>query len=565
MFKQYGSGVCSLCNSPGTNKLTCPMNSESKNPNPIKHPLATARAVSPPARAAQRAVLLPARAAQRAPSPPARAAQRAPSPPARAAQRAPSPPARAPSPPAVKTTQEKPKKLILKTQPRLKVIVSPPPRASAATESFPASDISLLTTRSRMALKADFEKIILNKDARQCVSGQLDKYFSINKRIGNGTFGVVYSASTKTHQFAVKEARTTGSSYKQPWSEKTDWKEALILRDIAQPIIENGICPNVPLVYSAYACNTCEFEGLTAQKKKYIKPCIILLMELASGDLSNWLNTKPSEVELYNALFQVLAGLYALEKHGQVFNNDIKAPNILYYNVKPGGYWIYNIMGKRYHVPNFGRLFVINDFGVSDSFSPELQYSYNSKYKNYSLGSRFYTVLNDKIVPFGTTNQCLSEITLRDKKNTRVVRNVQTDCNKKIIGQFKATLSPAQLDLLRSNGIPEDPNNLKFYSNIDIIPPTHFAEDVFDAISMFTGGMRSTQEGTHADPDIPASVKAVLSPYISSNVKLWWSNPDMIPPPLANAGYFINELFGKRRVENYLDAPSGSPIEVYNI
>jgi hypothetical protein len=31
-------GVCSLCESPGTNKSTCPLNPNSLNPNPSKHP-----------------------------------------------------------------------------------------------------------------------------------------------------------------------------------------------------------------------------------------------------------------------------------------------------------------------------------------------------------------------------------------------------------------------------------------------------------------------------------------------------------------------------------------------
>ena len=39
-MSQYGSGKCSICGSPGTSKLTCPLNPNAKNPNPSKHPLA---------------------------------------------------------------------------------------------------------------------------------------------------------------------------------------------------------------------------------------------------------------------------------------------------------------------------------------------------------------------------------------------------------------------------------------------------------------------------------------------------------------------------------------------
>lgn len=39
-MNQSGSGKCSICGSPGTSKLTCPLNPDAKNPNPSKHPLA---------------------------------------------------------------------------------------------------------------------------------------------------------------------------------------------------------------------------------------------------------------------------------------------------------------------------------------------------------------------------------------------------------------------------------------------------------------------------------------------------------------------------------------------
>jgi hypothetical protein len=40
---QFGSGKCLICGSPGTSKLTCPLNPDAKNPNPSKHPLAKSK------------------------------------------------------------------------------------------------------------------------------------------------------------------------------------------------------------------------------------------------------------------------------------------------------------------------------------------------------------------------------------------------------------------------------------------------------------------------------------------------------------------------------------------
>ena len=47
MPEQMGSGKCSLCNSSGVTKATCPLNPKAKNPNPKKHPLAKKSKVKP--------------------------------------------------------------------------------------------------------------------------------------------------------------------------------------------------------------------------------------------------------------------------------------------------------------------------------------------------------------------------------------------------------------------------------------------------------------------------------------------------------------------------------------
>jgi hypothetical protein len=36
-YLQFGGGACSLCHAEGTNKSTCPLNKDAKNPNPAKH------------------------------------------------------------------------------------------------------------------------------------------------------------------------------------------------------------------------------------------------------------------------------------------------------------------------------------------------------------------------------------------------------------------------------------------------------------------------------------------------------------------------------------------------
>jgi hypothetical protein len=39
----------------------------------------------------------------------------------------------------------------------------------------------------------------------------------------------------------------------------------------------------------------------------------------------------------------------------------------------------------------------------------------------------------------------------------------------------------------------------------------------------------------------------------------------LINPALANAGYLINDLFGNKKTQNYLNKPSTHTIEVFTI
>jgi serine/threonine protein kinase len=517
---------CSLCGAQGTNKSTCPLNPNAKHPDPKKH------RSSPVKPAAVKLKSMKVRARPEAvqmvhPRP---------------ASSTPSPSTPSPSTPSPST-----------------------PSPSTPTTQIQLSE-AYLDIASRLKLKDRFQSIVDDKPINKCTF----ESFTLQKRLGHGSFGIVHSAIVGGNQpFAVKKARVTGDALKTPWSDKTAWTEVLILRDIVNPIVSKGLSPNLPLLYGAHVCATCEFEGLNTEKggksKKAIKPCLIMFTELAGGDLANWLTAKPSEAEIYNALFQILAGIYALQKYGQVFNNDMKAPNILYYNVKPGGFWDYTIMGKHHRIPNLGKLFIINDFGVSSSFSPDFMYSYEEEKNMYSLGRRTFIVDASSspptLLPLWTQSEeprgspadiNLYQRALEGTKHTiTAVRRVLLSSKKKLLN-IKANLTPKQEAILRSNGIPTDAMNPAFYSNIDIMPPQEFAADVIDALSMFVGGInRATQDGKHHDYGIPESVKKTLLKYIPKTTDnkhidtLYYRDISKLHPATVHAGYLINDIFSK--------------------
>ena len=65
----------------------------------------------------------------------------------------------------------------------------------------------------------------------------------------------------------------------------------------------------------------------------------------------------------YNAFFQITTALFALQKYFNMTHLDLHSDNILVKKIKPGGYWVYIINGKKYKVPNLGYQFIILDFG----------------------------------------------------------------------------------------------------------------------------------------------------------------------------------------------------------
>jgi hypothetical protein len=97
----------------------------------------------------------------------------------------------------------------------------------------------------------------------------------------------------------------------------------------------------------------------------YKKPFLNSYNEKADLDFHSWANQQHSDEEWFNALFQIMVGLAAMQRYFKILHTDFHAGNILVKKVTPGGYWVYTIDNFRYRVPNLGYVFLINDFGFS--------------------------------------------------------------------------------------------------------------------------------------------------------------------------------------------------------
>lgn len=357
--------------------------------------------------------------------------------------------------------------------------------------------------------------------------------------LGSGCYGNVYKTNIENKPFAMKVTALDNKAIEKPYDPSVGcWHEVHFLYEILRPIIEKRICPNIPLLYHIYSCPEC---CITIDNEKKKGPCVSSLIELADGNLKNFLSKKPKLEELHSCLFQIFAGLYTIQKYTQIMNFDVKKENILFYNVEPGGYWKYNIFGQDYYVPNYGKLFVLNDFGISRSMSPQNVMYRSDREKTFRLGCRYAFVLNDRFYPFNSSCSYNEKgeksepikISWEDGKTSSGCE-FRMDRNTKKILPVTITYNNKQFAF--------DSSSKDFFLNPDYIPPFEFFNDTQDALRMFTGGKRTTQKGNHRLMEINKTFIKSLKPYIS-NIESSKNNIFSLEPSRVMAGYFIKSFF----------------------
>ena len=462
-----------------------------------------------------------------------------------------------------------------------------------------------VTVRSVQLKTTDYQEIYLDVEQRKILAEQikniigvkkiygenclnpgseLSEKITLKKLIGVGSYGNVYSACSPvpcgedSYKFAVKLAIINYEDYFLPYNKnKRGWRELFLLKDIITPL--NGICPNLPRLIDSYVCQKC---NLNIKNTKKSSSCIIFLLELADGDLHKWFLSNPKPRELYNALFQIMAGIHTIQKHAQLLNYDIKTANILYYNVKPGGYFHYIIRGKDFYIPNIGKLFILNDFGVSISFDPN--YTLDPLYSDdwTTMGNRNAIIIKDKFSPITSEKEYYTTTDDLVKQEDRVniewgekVNGVWREKHprtKKCESQLNVVtykirscdpkFTQKQSKVLKKLNIPTDANSKEYYTHPEVIPPLELGIDTQDCIRMFTSGKRMSQRGDHKKYSIPKKMIKLLEKY-NTHVE-FGSNKISVHPETVLAGYFIEKFFTEDYTK-FLKIPKGEEIGLYKI
>ena len=413
--------------------------------------------------------------------------------------------------------------------------------------SLELSDI-YLNRRQRINLSSNLKKgLKVVKDieeGKQC-KDELVRYVNFKKYISSGSYGEVSIGNLidmnnltgyNRFDFAIKMAQLP--------KEVNPQSEIHIAR-LLNDLVFRGQAQNLPIMVDSFNCDSCKFKNLLATKAKNMR-CMFTINEIANGDLSSWLKTSPSILELQSCLFQIMAGIHALQHYYLILNNDIKSPNILFYNVNPGGYWKYTIHGRDFYVPNYGKLFIVNDFGVSLIYAP--QYQLPSK-KEVDIGARVFMINNDRLelienpsIPFDGKKIGSSTIQWSNK--------LTSNYNKVRLNQKTNKINyPPVLNEVQKRIIRLDPKKPEFY-NSNLIPPFDFISDTQDALKMFTGGYRMSQHGVHMtyplDQNFVKSIKTYTTNMKYSCYMIMCSQPpEILPTELSRilAGHFILDYF----------------------
>jgi len=195
----------------------------------------------------------------------------------------------------------------------------------------------------------------------------------IGKKIGEGEYGKIYEArydvKGKKIPFVIKIA--SASTYDMRFIDKKYNKDALKREvyvesasgQLISQLVLQKICPHFPLIYFDDITKTCQdkYPGLSEFPR-----CYTSHQEYIKGiTLEKWAQRRHTTRQWYNAFFQILAALHALQYHFNMTHSDLHAENIMVKRIKPGGYWKYKIDGKTYYVENIGLVFYIIDFGFS--------------------------------------------------------------------------------------------------------------------------------------------------------------------------------------------------------
>ena len=170
--------------------------------------------------------------------------------------------------------------------------------------------------------------------------GQGVVYLINEKNCGGVVIKIIRNTNMKKiNESTYNDAKIFGSSCEK--------KGEVYYTKECKKLIDLSICPNF-----LYTYDSIKTQSYT-----------IIISEFINGTLEKWVEEVHSEYEWMSMLFQIVYGVYCIQKKMTTFHGDMKPKNIFYKKIDPSIVLQYKISDNVFDVYTKGYLFMISDFG----------------------------------------------------------------------------------------------------------------------------------------------------------------------------------------------------------
>ena len=170
--------------------------------------------------------------------------------------------------------------------------------------------------------------------------------------------------------------------------------EHIVLKELTDNMVCKGISPHIThylgtqrVSNKSRALKQLNLKRLEVEGKIRTHSNMLISEFVEGGSLDNWIfNTYENDKDISDQqwkslVFQLIYTISALQHHYRMMHNDFHYGNILIDDsLKPGGYFVYEIGGKKYYVKNTGVIPKLWDFEFSMVYSDKMPDGYPNKF-----------------------------------------------------------------------------------------------------------------------------------------------------------------------------------------
>ncbi len=170
--------------------------------------------------------------------------------------------------------------------------------------------------------------------------------------------------------------------------------EHIILKDLTDNIVQKGISPHITYYLGTQkvsnksrALKQLNLKRLEVSEKIRSSSSMLISEYVSGGSLDNWIfeacenDKEPSDEQWKNIVFQLVYTIAVIQHYYRMMHNDFHYGNILIDDtIQPGGYFVYEVDGKKFYIKNTGIIPKLWDFEFSMVYSNKISDCYPNKF-----------------------------------------------------------------------------------------------------------------------------------------------------------------------------------------